>query len=284
MKAIAAVLVLGAAILAVSACAPTLTLKGQAVQGGLIVGRTEPGARVTLDGRPLRVASDGLFVLGFGRDQPRMAELIVQHGDDRKRRRVKVRQRQYDIQRIDGLAEEMVTPPAEVLSRLKAEAEAVALARSTDTDARWFLNKLMRPTVGPVSGVFGSQRILNGEPRPPHYGIDFAAPEGAPVYEVAGGRVAFVGELYLSGNTVIVDHGFGVSSSYLHLQSVAVRPGDVIEQGALIGTVGATGRATAPHLHWGVNWFDVRLDPALLLSRRALRGERRQATRHQASG
>jgi murein DD-endopeptidase MepM/ murein hydrolase activator NlpD len=185
-----------------------------------------------------------------------------------------VRQRRYDIQRIEGLPEAMVTPPSEILARIAREAEEVADARATTSDGRWFLNKFIRPAEGPVSGVYGSQRILNGEPRAPHSGVDFAGEEGSPVREVAGGRVIFVGDLYLSGNTVIVDHGFGVSSTYLHLKTTAVDVGQTIEAGALIGTVGATGRATGPHLHWGVNWFEVRLDPALLLSHSELRGAR----------
>lgn len=241
-----------------------------------MMGRTHPDASVTLDGKPLRVGGDGLFVFGFGRDHAKHTELVVRYDDQIKHRRLKVRQRRYDIQRIDGLPEAMVTPPPEILARIEREAEKIAEARTIDSDGRWLLNEFIRPAAGLVSGVYGSQRILNSEPRAPHYGVDFAGEEGAPVREVAGGRVIFVGDLYLSGNTVIVDHGFGVSSTYLHLKTVAVDVGQTIEAGVLIGTVGATGRATGPHLHWGVNWFNERLDPALLLSRSELRGERRR--------
>jgi len=262
---------LGAALLC-AACAPGLSLKGRATQGGLMIGRTAPDATVTLDSKPLRLGADGVFVFGFGRDQARRAELVVRRGDKVEHRRIRVKQRRYDIQRINGLPEDMVSPPLEILARIKREADEVSELRTIDSDGRWFLKSFIRPAGGIVSGVYGSQRILNGEPRAPHYGVDFAAAEGSPVREVAGGHVIFVGDLYLTGNTVIVDHGFGVSSTYLHLKTVAVAVGETIESGVLIGTVGATGRATGPHLHWGLNWFSERLDPALLLSRRVLRG------------
>ncbi len=275
---------LGAVLVAAAACAPGLSLKGKATQGGLMIGRTVPEATVTLDGKALRVGADGLFVFGFGRDHAKRALLVVSHDDRIKHRRIKVKQRRYDIQRIDGLPEDMVSPPPEILARIKREAEEVAAVRTVDSDGRWFLKAFIRPAGGIVSGVYGSQRILNGEPRAPHYGVDFAAREDAPVREVAGGHVVFVGDLYLTGNTVIVDHGFGVSSSYLHMKTVAVAVGETIEAGVLIGTVGATGRATGPHLHWGLNWFAERLDPALMLSRRILRGGRRwQAPRRSSA-
>jgi murein DD-endopeptidase MepM/ murein hydrolase activator NlpD len=271
VRSAARAVLLGAALLACAACAPGLSLKGKATQGGLMIGHTTPDAAVTLDDKPLRLGADGLFVFGFGRDQAKRALLVVRQGDKVKRRHIKVKQRRYDIQRIDGLPEEMVSPPEEILARIKREAEEVAKLRAIDSDGRWFLNRFIRPASGIVSGVYGSQRILNGQPRAPHYGVDFAAEEGAPVREVVGGRVIFVGDLYLTGNTVIVDHGFGVSSSYLHLKTVAVSIGETIEAGVLIGTVGSSGRATGPHLHWGLNWFDVRLDPLLALPSRARR-------------
>jgi murein DD-endopeptidase MepM/ murein hydrolase activator NlpD len=236
-----------------------------------MIGHASPRAVVTLDGKPLRVGADGVFVFGFGRDHPRRAVLVIVESEKIKQRWLRVKQRRYDVQRIVGLSEDMVSPPPDTLTRIAREAEEVAKIRAIDSEGRWFRGPFHRPAGGPVSGVYGSQRILNGLPRAPHYGVDFAAEEGAPVREVAGGNVVFAGDLYLTGNTVIVDHGFGVSSTYLHLKTVAVAVGETLEAGALIGTVGATGRATGPHLHWGFSWFAERLDPALLLPRCVLR-------------
>ncbi|MFZ9134526.1 MAG: M23 family metallopeptidase, partial [Candidatus Puniceispirillaceae bacterium] len=175
------------------------------------------------------------------------------------------RQRDYNIQRIDGLNQTMVTPPANVLARIKADSKAVRAAREQETPLGDFWRGFDWPALGRISGVYGSQRILNGEPRQPHYGIDIAAPRGTPVRAPASGKVTLVKDLYFSGWTIVMAHGLGVNSSFLHLDRVDVKPGMMIKRGDLIGTIGATGRATGPHLDWRIDWQGRRIDPGLLV-------------------
>lgn len=244
-----------------------LTLQGKMMQGGLVVGRAAPGSRVTLDGRPVPVRGDGRFLIGFGRDAAPTATLeVVLPGGKTEARVLKVEAREYRIQRIEGLPPKMVTPPPEVLARIKADAAAIRSARETDTDRPFFDSGFIWPVKGRVTGVYGSQRILNGEPRRPHFGIDIAAPVGTPVVAAADGivRVA-AGDMYFTGGTVLIDHGFGLNSVYSHLKDVIVKPGQTVAQGTVIGTLGSTGRSTGPHLDWRVNLFLTRLDPALLV-------------------
>lgn len=247
-----------------------IALEGEAIQGGLMRGTAQPGSTITLDGKAVRQAPDGGFIIGFGRDQGPDVTLAVSTGGQREEKHLKVKQRTYAIQRIDGMPPAMVTPPPEVLDRIKREQAAVKAARETDSDLLNFREAFRWPAEGRVTGVYGSQRILNGEPRQPHFGIDIAAPEGTPVQEVAGGRVLMAEpDLYYTGGTVIVDHGYGIVSVYSHLKTIDVKVGQAINQGDPIGTIGRTGRATGAHLDWRVSWFDVRLDPALLLPPRA---------------
>ncbi len=244
-----------------------LNLQGQFVQGGLVTGRVAPGSRVELDGAPLRVRGDGRFLIGFGRDAKRTATLVAVAPDGRRvNRTLQVAKRKYRIQRIDGLPRKMVTPPPEVLARIRADAAAIKSARLTDTDRALFDSGFIWPVKGRISGVYGSQRILNGKPRRPHFGVDVAAPVGTPVVSTADGIVRVASkDMYFTGGTVLVDHGFGLNSVYSHLASVIVKPGQRVVQGTVIGTLGGTGRATGPHLDWRVNLFLTRLDPALLV-------------------
>jgi murein DD-endopeptidase MepM/ murein hydrolase activator NlpD len=260
--------ILLAVLLAVMAWpAQALELSGSFTQGGLVVGRAEAGAKVLLDGRPVRVGDAGEFVIGFGREAKPSATLEVRYaGGRRETRRLDIGQRRYDIQRIDGLPPAQVTPPPEVMPRIHDEGARIAAARATDTPQAWFLSGWIWPADGPISGVYGSQRILNGEPRQPHYGLDIAGPTGTPVVASTDGKVLMAEkDLYFTGGTVIVDHGFGVTGVYSHLHSVDVAPGQMLRQGDRLGTIGATGRVSGPHLDWRLNWFDQRLDPALLL-------------------
>ena len=255
------------ALAAPAAADPGLTLEGDFVQGGLVFGRAAPGAEVALDGRPLRLDPEGRFVFGFHRDAPAEAVLSVRSPEGlTEERRLAIESRDYKVQRIDGLPPKMVTPPESVLARIKADADKVRAARAEDLPRGDFLGGFIWPAHGRISGVYGSQRILNGEPRQPHYGIDVAAPTGAPVWAPAGGVVTLAeDDLYYTGGTVIVDHGHGLSSTFLHLETVAVKVGDEVRQGDSLGTVGATGRATGPHLDWRMNWFEARVDPQLLV-------------------
>ncbi len=241
-------------------------LEGELIQGGLVRGLAPPGAQVRLDGRAVRVSAQGLFVIGFGRDAPRRARLEVRTPDGpRQRLDLEIARRQYPIERIDGLPANMVTPSAAELVRIREEAARIALVRRRDTDQVWFAGGFVWPLVGRISGVYGSQRILNGEPRRPHYGVDIAAPTGTPVAAPAAGVVALAeDDLYFTGGTVMIDHGHGLSSVFSHLSKVGVRVGQMVAQGQPIGALGATGRVTGPHLDWRVNWFAERLDPALI--------------------
>jgi murein DD-endopeptidase MepM/ murein hydrolase activator NlpD len=250
-----------------AARAGSLVLEGPLEQGGLVHGRTEPGARAALDGRAVRVAPDGNFIFGFGRDAPAEAKLEIVFPDGtREARALAVAARQYDVQRINGLPKEQVSPDAKELERIKREAALIGKARAVDSDLLFFEQAFEWPAVGPISGVYGSQRILNGEPRAPHLGIDVAAPRGSPVLAAAAGTVTLAEpDLFFTGGTVIIDHGYGLATTYQHMDSLAVKLGERVAAGERVGTVGATGRVTGPHLHWSLNWYEVRLDPGLLM-------------------
>ena len=250
-----------------AAAAGSLVLDGETVQGGLVLGRTDPGTSVIFDGRKLRVTPDGYFLIGFTRDADTTAALELRYADGSTRTEtLAVRKRQFKIQRIDGLPPRMVTPPKEVLERIKRESRLIKAARDRDTPDPYFLKGWIWPAKGRISGVYGSQRILNGKPRQPHFGVDVAAPVGTPVIAPSDGVVTLVEkDLYYTGGTIIIDHGHGLSSAFLHLQDVTVKKGQRVRQGDKIGTIGKTGRATGAHLDWRINLFDARIDPALLV-------------------
>lgn len=248
--------------------ASRLELRGHFTPGGMVRGQVEPGTAVSLDGAELTVDEEGRFLFGFDRDHKGEAVLTVHApGGSAETHTLKLTPRDYQIQRIDGLPPKMVTPDQETLSRIAAESAKLKAARGHDTLMDGFWQDFHWPAQGPISGVFGSQRVLNGEPRSPHNGLDIAAPRGTPVVAPVPGivRLAATG-YYYTGGTVVLDHGHGLSSVYVHLDRVDVTEGAELASGDVIGVVGATGRVTGPHLHWGVNWRDVRLDPALLLS------------------
>ena len=223
-----------------------LDLAGELVQGGLVRGQVAPDSAVWLDGRSLRVTADGWFVLGFGRDAPASAELLVRAPTGEERRHIlQIAPRTYRVQRIDGLPPRTVTPSEADLARIRADAGLLDAAKGRDTAARGFIEQMAWPVIGPISGVFGSQRILNGEPRTPHRGVDVAAPAGTPVGAMAGGVVSLAEtDMYFTGGTVMLDHGHGLHSIYVHLDEVRVTVGQQLRQGQTLGTVGATGRAT----------------------------------------
>lgn len=244
-----------------------LELVGQAVQGGLIIGRAPAGSAIELDGEPLRHAADGYFLIGFGRDETASRRLVVRGADGTTEvRELKPEPREFDIQRIDGLPPRQVTPDPEALERIRREAAQVRKARER-LDARVdFAEGFVWPVHGPITGVYGSQRILNGEPRSPHWGVDVAAPTGAPVVAPAAGVVTLAHpDMYFSGGTLMLDHGLGLSSAFLHLDEILVEPGQRVAQGDVIARVGATGRVTGAHLDWRMNLGDIRIDPQLLM-------------------
>ncbi len=247
--------------------AAEIRLDGEFIQGGMVRGMAPPGTAVTLDGRALKVSPEGHFVFGFGRDASPAAELVLVHpGGEAETRIFNIMSRQYDIQRIEGLPQKMVTPPPETLERIRAEGAKVRRARAHDTAEIHFAAQFVWPAQGRISGVYGSQRILNGAPRQPHYGVDIAAPTGTAVRAPAAGEIRLAEpDLYYSGGTIILDHGHGLSSSFLHMSRVDVAVGQQVAHGEMIGAIGATGRVTGAHLDWRMNWFEQRLDPALLV-------------------
>ena len=239
-------------------------LRGGAVEGGLMIARTAPDNRVTLDDAAIPVAPDGLFIVGFHRDSDLPVTIGITKTDGTSQLTVLTpQQRSYQIQRIDGLQKNMVTPPENVIARIKSDQAAVAAARQTPAAAGDFWRGIDWPVTGRISGVFGSQRILNGQPRQPHYGIDIAVPKGTPVRAPASGLVTLVKDLYFSGWTIIINHGLGLNSTFLHLDSTAISVGDTVQRGSIIGTVGSTGRSTGPHLDWRLDWQGRRIDPSL---------------------
>ena len=239
-------------------------LRGGAVEGGLMIARTAPDNRVTLDDAAIPVAPDGLFIVGFHRDSDLPVTIGITTVDGTSQLTVLTPQRRsYQIQRIDGLQKNMVSPPENVIARIKSDQAAVAAARQTPAAAGDFWRGIDWPVTGRISGVFGSQRILNGQPRQPHYGIDIAVPKGTPVRAPASGLATLVKDLYFSGWTVIINHGLGLNSTFLHLDSTAISVGDTVQRGSIIGTVGSTGRSTGPHLDWRLDWQGRRIDASL---------------------
>jgi murein DD-endopeptidase MepM/ murein hydrolase activator NlpD len=246
---------------------PTLELEGRLAQGSVVFGQTEPGASVRFADRDVRVSPEGSFVIGFGRDAETSQRLVVVGPDgERIERELAIERRDYDIQRIDGVPPETVSPPEEALERIRAEVELVREARRRDDPRTDFRDDFVWPVTGRITGVYGSQRVYNGEPRRPHYGIDIAAAAGTPVRAPAAGVVTVAhDDMYFSGGTLLLDHGHGLSSAFLHLRSLAVDVGDRVERGNTIGTVGSGGRSTGAHLDWRINWFQRRIDPRQLV-------------------
>lgn len=258
--------VLLAAMTAAWAAADELQFRGSWLQGGLILGRVAPAVKVSLAGAEVTVGRDGWFLVGLGRDAPGEAELTLTDPLGSRTYRFAVQRREYPVQRVDGVPERTVTPPPEVLRRIRREQELVDRARAAVSPRQDFLDGFSRPLEGPVTGVYGSARIYNGVPRSPHYGLDIAAPAGALVWAPASGVVRLVQpNLYFSGGTLIVDHGQGLSSTFIHLSEILVAEGDELRRGDPIARVGATGRATGPHLDWRMNWRGERIDPELVL-------------------
>ncbi|AUG51862.1 M23 family metallopeptidase [Thalassospira marina] len=242
--------------------------KGSFTQGGIVFGETTPGTKVELDGEKIdTVAPDGNFVLGFSRDYEGPATVTLLHGDGSTEQfTYPITHRTFDIQRIDGLPKKMVTPDPAVMERIHDDSRQAREARVARFDQEYYNSGFIWPATGRISGVYGSQRILNGEPRAPHWGVDIAVPSGTPIVAPADGVVTLAHpDMYFSGATLFVDHGLGVVSAFLHLSKIDVKVGDVVHQGDVIAHSGASGRATGPHLDWRVNVGPTRIDAALLV-------------------
>ncbi len=240
---------------------------GKFIQGHFIIGKTNPSSKVKIDKKQVKVSKDGYFAFGLDRDRKYDVVITIEKDGIKEKITKRVQKRIYDIQRIDGLEEKKVTPPEEVYERIKKENKLIAKARAIETDLDFFKDKFIIPVDDAIiTGVYGSQRILNGKPKWPHYGLDFAQEEGAPVKAMLNGTVTLAApDLYYTGGTLIFDHGHGISTLYMHMNKVFVKKGQKVKQGDIIGSVGSTGRATGPHLDVRLNWFDIRLDPATVL-------------------
>ncbi|HEY4942983.1 MAG TPA: M23 family metallopeptidase [Rhizomicrobium sp.] len=242
---------------------PRLSLTGALEQGSLIVGRTMAGAHVTFDGEALHVSPEGIFACGLDWDRTKAARIVAGFTEvDQAVRDIVPIVRQYNVQHVNGLPPSTVSPPPDVLERIKDEHRRLAEARRTDSEHVWFADPFDWPAPGIMSGVFGSQRIDNGKPMSPHMGVDMANAEGTPIHAPTDAVVALTDDFFLEGGFTLLDHGHGVFTHYMHQSARLVKAGDAVKRGDIIGHIGKTGRATGPHLHWGMNWFQVKLDPS----------------------
>ena len=251
------------------ACSDHLRLSGKFIQGGLVHGTLlSTNLKLYLNQKKVLVHENGVFLLGFDRDAPVQMRLRLVASDDRQvcNQEIQIVRRQYQVQRIDGLAHKQVHPDGDALIRIRNESAAIRQSRQRLDSRLDFMDGFSWPVIGPISGVYGSQRILNGQLRRPHYGVDIVAPIGAPVLAPAAGRITYSNpNMYFSGGTIVLDHGHGLSSSFLHLNSILVEEGQIVAKGDLIGEVGATGRVTGAHLDWRMNWRGAYIDPQLLV-------------------
>ena len=245
-----------------------VTFDGKFIQGSFILGKTEPDTEVFVDKRKVKVTSDGFFVFGLGRDRKYDVVITLNKNGIKKKIVKRVFKKKYKIQRIDGLEEKKVTPPEELYERIKRENKLIAQARNIDSDLTFFTKKFIIPVENAIiTGVYGSQRILNGKPKWPHYGLDFAAKEGTKIKAMLNGIVTLAEpNLFYTGGTLIFDHGHGISTLYMHMEKIFVEKGQKVKQGDIIGTIGSTGRATGAHLDVRLNWFQIRLNPGTVLN------------------
>ncbi|MEM7563286.1 MAG: M23 family metallopeptidase [Pseudomonadota bacterium] len=247
--------------------ADPLSLQGPMIQGGLIKGLVPPGTEVFYADKAVRVSTEGDFLIGFHRDEPARQSLRLVYPDGKvETKQLEIKRRDYDVQRIDGLPPRKVTPNEKDLERIYAESRLIKQARKLDDDRTDYKTGFIWPTIGRISGVYGSQRILNGKARRPHFGIDIAAPKGTPVLAPADGVITLAHpDTYFNGGLIALDHGHGLSSWFSHLSVLLVKDGDRVKRGDKIAEVGSTGRSTGPHLDWRINLFERRLDPSLLV-------------------
>lgn len=263
-----ALLALGlVAVLPAHASDRDLQLPEHLQQGQLVSGHAPKGAKIEFEGRRLLVGEDGVFVFGLGRDAPAAAKLHVRYSNGKAQDiALDIAKREYDIERVNGLPQHTVTPNPELAKRIERERERVAETRHRNDPREDFETGFIDPVENArISGLWGRQRIDNGKPMTPHFGLDFAVPTGTPIRATAPGVVSLAEMgMVLNGGIVVLDHGHGVSTTTIHMSQIDVKPGQKVKQGDIVGLAGATGRATGPHVHWAANWFDVPIDPALL--------------------
>ena len=243
-----------------------IILNGNFIQGGLVYGKSIPKTSIKFMKRFIFQDSNNRFVFGMGRDYPETAVLEIKYNNDIRKINIKIKKQVYKIQKIKGLPKKMVTPPESVYKRIIRENKEIAKVRALNSKINYIFQDFIWPVQGIITGVFGSQRILNGKPRRPHYGIDIAASKGTNILAPTDSIVRMAEDnLYFTGGTIMLDHGHGVTSVYSHLSKLLVKKNQKIKKGHVIGHVGSTGRSTGPHLDWRINWFDQRLDPSLFI-------------------
>jgi murein DD-endopeptidase MepM/ murein hydrolase activator NlpD len=244
-----------------------MQLTGELSQGGLIIGKTIPMSKVILNDKELKTSKEGIFAFGFGRDEIEPQKLIVVTPAGKQVEKIIIpSKREYNIQRVEGIAKKIMNPDKKAIERARQDNQQIGSARSISANSIDFAKGFIPPIDGIITGVYGSQRVYNGVPKRPHFGLDYAGKIGDPVKAPASGKVTlWVPDMFYSGGTMIIDHGHGVTSTFLHLSASYVKEGDFVKQGQQVAAVGNSGRTTGPHLDWRVNWFNVRLDPALAL-------------------
>jgi murein DD-endopeptidase MepM/ murein hydrolase activator NlpD len=244
-----------------------LELKGEMTQGSLIRAKVTPGTEVWLDGNQIAVSETGYLVFGFGRDAPLEHQLKIVTVDGQELvKQLTLEKREYRVQKITGISKKIMQPSSKDVARAQKDVKMIVAARKKFTKRTDFMSDFVWPAVGPVTGVYGSQRFYNGKPSRPHYGVDVANPTGSPVTAPAAGIVSLaVPDMFYSGGTIIIDHGYGVSTTYIHMSKLTVKVGQRVKTGDKIGEIGATGRVTGPHLDWRMNWFNAKLDPQLVV-------------------
>ncbi|RTR36507.1 M23 family metallopeptidase [Shewanella canadensis] len=242
-------------------------LTGQMEQGALIRGQVTPGTTAFLNGEALKVTPQGDFAFGFSRDAELKQELKLVYPDGLTQiKPLSLLAKKYKIDRLTGISKKIMKPDPKAQARAAKDSKQVKAARAQFSDKTAFSQEFIWPLTGRISGVYGSQRVYNGKPGNPHYGVDVAAKTGTVVVAPADGKISLsVPDMFYSGGTIILDHGYGVSSSFLHLSKLYVKEGQEIKQGQPIAEVGATGRVTGPHLDWRVNWYQMRLDPVTIV-------------------
>lgn len=246
---------------------PDFVLTGPYVQGGIASGQVPSDTvSLTLGGKRVSVGPDGRFLIGFGRDAAAQAELVATRADGTVvRRLLTIAPRAWRIENLSTLPRQ--TRPSAEFQRLRPdELKQIAAARAVRSTVGGWRQKFIWPATGRISGLFGAQRIYRGEPGAYHSGVDVARPTGAPIMAPADGVVtlAAAAPFTLEGHLLMIDHGMGLNSAFLHMSRIDVRVGDIVRQGQVLGAVGATGRATGPHLHWGMMWEGERIDPLLV--------------------
>lgn len=244
-----------------------VTISGPLVQGGLVLGKAPSGSIIHLNKKLIRQSPEGDFAFGFGRDAAKSATLSIKFPDgEQLSKKLVIEPQDYKIQQVEGVPQRTVTPDPKDLERIRKESAAISKARATNSNLTYFKDGFSWPLLGPITGVYGSQRVYNGEPKRPHFGLDIAAPTGTPVKAPADGVVTLTHpDMFYSGGTLLIDHGYGISTTFIHLSKVIAKEGQTVKRGDIVAEVGQSGRSTGPHLDWRINWFDVKLDPALIM-------------------